>query len=61
VEGFVNDVGDLFGVGHQIGMFGAVHGETGGVGLLESIAPDGGAGHLTGDRHHRGGVHQGVL
>jgi len=54
-------IGDLIGVGHQIGVFGAVHGQTRRVCLLEGVAPDGGRWHLAGDRHQRRRVHQRVL
>ena len=57
----MDDVGDLIGVGHQVGVFGAVHGQPCGVGLLESVAAYGTCWYLASDGDQGSRVHLGVL
>ena len=60
VEGIVDHLGDVGGLGDEEVVLGDRHGDAGGVALLEGVGSDGGVGHLTGDCHHRHRVEVGV-
>jgi len=61
VKRLVNHRRDFVGIGHQVRVLGAVHGEPGGVRLLKGVTADGGGAHLARDGDQRSRVHLCVL
>ena len=59
VEGVVDGLGDVFHVHDQHVVLGDGQSYPGYVGLLESVAADGGPGHLSGDGHYGDRIHLG--
>ncbi len=60
MERLADEKRDVVRVHDQLVVLGHRSGDADGVALLEPVGPDHRAAHLTGDRHHRHGVHVGV-
>ena len=59
MEGLLDDAGDVVGILDQITVLGEGGNRTGDIYLLENITAQQMAGNLTGDGHHRDGIHIG--
>ena len=60
VECVVDDLGNVFDLGHQVVVLGGRHGDAGGVGFLECVGADCRKCDLAGDADHGNRVHHGV-